>query len=207
MVRPLTTLAAALLFVGANPVFAGSNTDLTVSGTITPSACKLMISDGGEVDYGKMSTKQLNQNQHTLLPSQTLDFKVECEGPTVFMMTTIDNQSGTSSNHESWHGLGTTADGENLGGSGFRLLNPMADNVAALIITSLDGGATWQPSPQLSHMVLTAVALSSAPAAPMAVENFTAQIELDTHIAPAAGLTVNDDVPLKGSATLQVKYL
>lgn len=207
MVRPLTTLAATLLIVGANPVFAGSSTDLTVSGTITPSACKLLVGDGGEVDYGKMSTKQLNQNQHTLLPSKTLDFEVKCEGSTVFMMTTIDNQSGTSSNHDSWHGLGKTADGENLGGSGFRLLNPVADGVPALIITSLDGGATWQPSPQLSHLVLTAVALSSAPAAPIAITLFTAQIELDTHIAPAAGLTVKDDVPLEGSATLQVKYL
>lgn len=207
MARHLTTLAAALLLVGANPVFAASNTDLSVSGVITPSACTLLLSADGEVDYGKMSTKQLNPNQHTLLPSQTLDFSVVCAGPTVFTMTTIDNQAGTSSNHDSWHGLGMTPDGEQLGGSGFRLTNPRADGVPALIITSLDGGATWQPSPQLSHLMLTAVAMSGAPAAPIAVEEFTAQIELDTHIAPAAGLTVIDDVPLEGSATLQVKYL
>ncbi|MGE1155717.1 DUF1120 domain-containing protein [Pseudomonas kitaguniensis] len=206
MKNPLLLLSSALLITSTSLTFAAGNTDLSVSGTITPSACKPSISADGVVDYGKMSAKQLNQNQHTLLASQTLDFRVLCDGPTVFTMTTVDNQAGTSPNHDSWHGLGMTPEGENLGGSGFRLSNPVADGVPALIITSLDGGATWQPSAQLSHLILTAVTTGSA-LAPIAVRDFTAQLELDTHIAPAAGLTVKDEVELIGSATLQVKYL
>lgn len=78
----LCATRTALLLLFTPVVFASSNTDLSVSGTITPSACAPLISDGGMVDFGKMSAKSLNADQHTSLPNQSMHVSVRCEGPT-----------------------------------------------------------------------------------------------------------------------------
>ena len=49
MARPLITLAATLLIIGAGPVFADSSTDLGVTGVITPGACTPALSQGGHL--------------------------------------------------------------------------------------------------------------------------------------------------------------
>ncbi len=72
----LCATRTALLLLFTPVVFASSNTDLSVSGTITPSACAPLISDGGMVDFGKMSAKSLNADQHTSLPNQSM--RVSC---------------------------------------------------------------------------------------------------------------------------------
>jgi type 1 fimbria pilin len=197
---------AALLLVFTPAVFAASNTDLTVKGSITPSACAPLISGGGVVDFGKMSAKSLNAEQHTVLPNQNMQLSVRCEGPTFFTLNTIDNRAGSSANHDHWHGLGMTPNDEKIGGSTFHLYTPVADGVAARIITSSDGGVTWDPTNQLNHIWLTAVA-SSKGLVPIAVRDFDAQIRLYTHVAPADRLTLLDEVPIDGHATVQLKYL
>lgn len=186
--------------------FAASTTDMTVKGVIVPSACEPLISGGGIVDFGKMSAKQLNADEHTALPGQHMQLSVRCEGPTFFTLNTIDNRAGSSANHVHWHGLGMTSEGEKLGGSAFHLYTPIADGVPAQTITSMDGGVTWQATNMLSHTLLTAVA-SADELVPIAVTDFDAEIRLRTHIAPASGLTLIDEVPVDGHATVQVKYL
>ncbi len=126
-----TRAALVLLFTPA--VFAASNTDLSVRGSITPSACSPLISGGGMVDFGKMSAKSLNAEQHTSLPNQSMQLSVRCEAPTFFTLSTIDNRAGTSANHDRWHGLGMTPNDEKLGGSAFHLYTPVADGVAVRI--------------------------------------------------------------------------
>lgn len=106
---------AALVLLFTPTVFAASNTDLAIKGSITPSACELLMSSGGVVDFGKMSAKTLNAEQFTSLPNQAMEFSVRCEGPTFFTLNTIDNRAGSSANHDNWHGLGMTPDGEKLG--------------------------------------------------------------------------------------------
>jgi type 1 fimbria pilin len=197
-------LMLTLLF--APSAFAASSTDLTVKGLIIPNACEPLISSGGIVDFGKMSAKQLNADQPTTLPGQHILLSVRCEGPTFFTLNTIDNRAGTSANHDDWHGLGMTSEGEKLGGSAFHLNTPMADGAPVQTITSTDGGATWQTNDMLSHSMLTAVAMADG-LAPIAVSSFDAEISLRTHIAPANSLTLTDEVPVDGHATVQVNYL
>jgi spore coat protein U-like protein len=197
-------LMLTLLF--APPVLAASNTDLTVRGSITPSACMPLISGGGTIDFGKMAVKDLNAGQHTVLPNQSMQLSVRCEAPTFFTLTTVDNRAGSSANHHNWHGLGLTPEGEKLGGAAFHLYTPVADGVTARTITSLDGGVTWQPTNMLTHTMLMAVARVNQ-LEPIAVQDFDAEIRLYTHIAPADGLTLTDEVPVDGHATVQVNYL
>lgn len=202
-----TAIPLAVLWLAASPLaLAASSTDLAVKGTITPSACAPLISGGGMVDYGKMTARDLQAEQYTALPSQSMQLSVRCEAPTFFTLTTVDNRAGSSANHASWHGLGMTAEGEKLGGAAFHLYAPVADGVAVRTITSVDGGVTWLPTSLLTHNMLTAVALGNQ-LVPIAVRDFDAQIRLYTHIAPADGLTLTDEVPVDGHATVQVTYL
>ncbi len=206
MVSPLATLTATLLLIGAGPLMAASSQDLSVKGTITPSACAPVVSGGGTVDFGKVSVKDLNTDTYTDLPRETLLLSVRCEGPTFFTLNTIDNRAGTTANHFSWHGLGMTPNDEKIGDAGLGLYMPVADGVSVRTITSRDGGVTWMPSVMLSHTVLTAVTDNDG-LAPIAVQVLDAEIRLITHIAPASSLTLTDEVPIDGHATVQVNYL
>ena len=206
MVSPLTTLTATLLLIGAGPAWAASSQDLTVKGVITPSACAPVVSGGGTVDFGKVSVKDLNADTYTDLPRETMLLSVRCEGPTIFTLNPIDNRAGTAASHFSWHGLGMTPSDEKVGDAGLGLYSPVADGVPVRTITSRDGGVTWIPSVMLSHTLLTAVADSDG-LAPIAIQELDAEIRLITHIAPASNLTLTDEVPIDGHATVQVNYL
>lgn len=207
MTRFFHTIALVACLASASSIaMAASSTDLTVKGTITPSACAPLISGGGTIDFGKMAVKDLNAAQYTSLPNQSLQLSVRCEAPTFFTLTTVDNRAGSSANHHFWHGLGMTAQGEKLGGAAFHLYAPVADGVAVRAITSLDGGLTWLPTSLLTHNMLTAFAMGNH-LVPIAVQAFDAEIRLYTYIAPSDGLTLTDEVPVDGHATVQVNYL
>lgn len=204
MNRSTSSLLIALLFTPG--AFAASSIQLAIQGAITPNACEPTLSAGGMVDFGKMSAKSLNESAYTNLPPQTMRFSVRCEGPTFFTLNTIDNRAGTSANHETWHGLGMTPNNEKLGGTGFGLYSSIADGLPATTITSEDGGITWKPSVLLTHSMLTAVTRGSD-LTPIAIKDYDAQIRLVTHIAPSEHLTLTDEVPVDGHATVQLNYL
>lgn len=201
---PAVFLAALLL---APTVLAASRADFAVTGIITPSACDPTLSGGGVVDYGKMPAKALSADLPTSLAPQTMQLEILCEAPTFLAMTTFDNRAGTSAINRNWHGLGTTANNEKLGSAGFGLYNAVADGVAAQIITSTDGGASWRPSVLLGPHLQTSVAAAGTVYTPIAVTRFTADLRLYTMIDGTDRLTVLDEVPLDGNATVQLKYL
>ncbi|AUG06016.1 DUF1120 domain-containing protein [Pseudomonas sp. S09G 359] len=200
---PAVFLAAVLL---APTALAASNTDFAVIGIITPNACDPKLSGGGVVDYGKMTAKELSADLPTSLTPQTMQLEILCDAPTFLAMSTFDNRAGTSAINQNWHGLGMTANNEKLGSAGFGLFNPVADGVAAKIIVSSDGGATWRPSVSLGPHLQTAIAVGTG-LTPIAVTRFTAELRLFTMIDGTDRLTVLDEVPLDGNATVQLKYL
>ena len=63
---------AALLLGTSSLTLAASSLDLTVKGIITPSACAPVVSGGGNVDFGKVSVKDLNADTYTDLPRETM---------------------------------------------------------------------------------------------------------------------------------------
>lgn len=203
----ITALVASLMIANATTALAASNTELSVTGMITPNACTPELSDDGKVDHGKLTKRDLHPDRNTLLPRNSLQLAVRCEGATLFALTTLDNREGSAviPNH---HGLGTTANNENLGSVSMALSNPVADLTTPVrTIVSLDGGATWFVGTQLSHLSLLAVASLDNPTQPMAVTNFDADITLNTRIARADSLTLTDEVPLDGHVTVELRYL
>ncbi|MBO0491813.1 DUF1120 domain-containing protein [Pseudomonas sp. Marseille-Q1929] len=200
------TVAALLLAACAPGAFAASNADLSVSGSITPSSCEPTLSNGGVIDHGKMTAKDLQPAKPTLLDPAEMRFEVHCEGETFFTLTTVDNRAGTSAINPALHGLGTTAEDEKLGSVAFTLFDPVADNNPVNVISSRNGGGNWSVSPYLGHEALTSFAAIGGPNTPIALKDLSARFRAFTIIVKSTDLTLLDEVPIDGQATLQLKY-
>ncbi|MBC2381886.1 DUF1120 domain-containing protein [Pseudomonas sp. WS 5106] len=197
---------ALLLAAFAPAAFAASSADLNVFGTITPSACAPVLSDGGVIDHGKMTSKDLQPAAPTRLAPAEIRLEVLCEGETFFTLTTVDNRAGTSAINPRHHGLGLTPEKEKLGSVAFSLFDPVADDNPVKVITSSNGGANWSESIYLGHEALTSFAALDGPNTPIALKTLNARLRTFAIIVPATDLTLLDEVPIDGQATLQLKY-
>lgn len=203
----LKTLTAATLLLGSAHVLAASSVDLTVKGLITPSACTPTLSNGGAVDYGKISAKDLKVDQQTFLDSQTVQFTVTCDAATLMAMEAKDNREGSDANNDEMEfGLGLINGTEKLGGMELRLLNPVADSVPVATIGSYDGGVTWGTERNLMRNNLIAPAVAGVNT-PIPVQLWTADLNVMPFIAKTSGLTLTNEVAIDGSVTLTVRYL
>ncbi|MBK1710847.1 DUF1120 domain-containing protein, partial [Marichromatium gracile] len=61
-------LLASLLLANVPSALASSQAELSVSGVITPKACTPGLAEGGTIDHGKVTVRDLNQDRDTLLP-------------------------------------------------------------------------------------------------------------------------------------------
>lgn len=207
MSKSLNTLFAALLLSSAGNVLAASSVDLTVKGLITPSACEPTLSNGGVVDIGKISAKDLNADRPTGLAQQTLQLTVTCDAATLMALEAKDNREGSDyENYIGAYGLGMINITEKLGAMEMRILNPTADGAAARMIGSDDGGLTWYNGRYFARDNIVSVANAGVDA-PIPVQLFTGDLNILPTIAPTSGLTLTNEVAIDGSATLTVKYL
>jgi type 1 fimbria pilin len=65
--RNTRSLLIGVLLASAGNAIAASSVDLTVKGSITPSACTPLLSSGGVADFGKISVKDLRPDNPTYL--------------------------------------------------------------------------------------------------------------------------------------------
>lgn len=203
----IKSLTAALLLAGSTNVFAASSVDLTVKGLITPSACTPALSNGGSVDYGKISAKDLNIDRTTPLDTQTLQLTVTCDAATLMALDADDNRAGSNyGNDDMEFGLGLINSTEKLGAMTVQLRSPLADGVATRTIGSDDGGVTWYSERYLTHDNLISVADASVDA-PIPVQVLTSDLVVNPKIAPTSGLTLTNEAAIDGSVTVTVRYL
>lgn len=209
MNKHLSLLTTALLLTGASSAFAASSTDLTVTGTITPVACEPILANGGVVDYGKISAKDLNETTHTVLGVETIQLTVNCSASAQFAISTLDNRLNTASMANGM-GLGLINGTEKLGFYQLGFKNPVAA-VPVSAMYSHNEGATWSRfDDDVSMLPNDWIGFGnrvSGAWTPEFVENVTVDMWLHTAIAPTNSLTLTDEVRLDGNATLQIKYL
>lgn len=206
MDRHSLALTAHLLIACAPAAHAASNTELSVTGRITPSACTPSLSDGGIVDHRKVTVKDLNPEKPTSLQNGTLYLDVHCEAATLFTLTTIDNRHGSSAIHPNHHGLGVVNDDQNLGSVAFGLFDAMADGAAVKTIMSRNDGVSWRVSSYLGHAGLTSFASLADLTTPIAIKDLNARLTAFTTIVPANDLTLHDEIPIDGHVTVQLNY-
>lgn len=205
--KTLNALFATLLLTGAGTALAASSVDLTVRGLITPSACEPTLSGGGNVELGKISAKDLKADENTRLADQVLQLTVTCDAATLMAIEPKDNRAGSASDiGESAFGLGLVNGSEKLGFFAMMVESAVADGADVGPIASRDGGLTWTRLIFLINNGITSVA-NSTTVAPVPVQSLVADLTIMPFIAPTSGLTLTEEVPIDGSATLTVKYL
>lgn len=206
-------LAGAMLLASCPWAMAASTVDLTVNGSITPSACVPSLTQDGVVDYGKIAVKDLSFNAPTALPIADLGLSLTCEAPTLFALHGKDNRAGSSYYNIAWlYGLGIANDDPNqkLGHYRIDVLNPVADT-DVIPLFSTDRGQNWIANIVGTYFSRTAwVAFGehlNGVNAPKPVGNLSVDLRIGASIAPLKTLTVTEEVPLDGSVTVDVIYL
>ena len=212
MASRLTPIAATLLLICAGPAFAASSVDLTVKGLITPSACTPSLAQGGVADYGKIAAKDLQENQATPLPATTLPFNLSCEAATLFALNGVDNRAGSASSPNDYsYGLGLINETERVGDFVIILTSYLADSLPVSKLASSDNGATWRENSEDSIWMRGRLAAFgnnvSGTWAPIAIKTLTSNLVVHPTIAASSGLTLTEEQPIDGSATLEVLYL
>lgn len=201
----------SLLLSLAPATFAASRVDLAVQGRITPSACTPLLSENGRIDYGKIAARDLNRETFTKLPEVTLSVGVNCEGSTLFALKLRDNRAGSSATEPLGFGLGMVNGSEKVGVFHTILHTPLADNAPVTQLQSMNNGQTWdvvEENVSLPALRLAAFGdASSGVWSPAPIRELKVQMRVSAHVAPAQGLTLDREVPLDGSATLDLIYL
>ena len=199
-------LNTALLIAATPSAFAASSTELAISGLITPSACSPMLSSAGVVDYGKISAKDLNASGATALPNVTLQLTIDCEAATLFALEPLDNRS-TSGFPGSSYGIGFVNGTKKLGTYYLEMKNPLADEVPAHTIASGDNGVTWYKEKFMDPGYLHAISSPVDNSTPIPLKNLKMDLLINTSILRTDNMDLSDEVPIDGSASLDVIYL
>lgn len=202
-------LTGALLIAYGTVALAASAVDLSVKGAIIPSACTPSLSNGGLVDYGKISTQDLDPTGVTELPKSLFKLAVNCEGPSVFALDAQDNRSSMAGPSASFV-LGRTSATHWTATYFLTMENVSTDDPTAYPIYSLDNGSTWiyNSERQVPANTLSAFGnQSSGTRAPVPLSDVSLDLVIQPYIFPKSQLPAGETIPLDGSATFELRYL
>lgn len=182
----------------------------------TPASCTPRLGQGGAVDFGQIHAGQLALDRPTLL-QRSLSLSVQCDGPTRFALAARDNRAGSARSEAGMHeaslfGIGKGRAGEGIGSYRLRVSSPVAD-VRLRALSATPAGLDWQRVPEEDAAVrhdgqlLGFMRESEAGLAPGALTNLAAQLQVDLYLAPLRALQLDQEVPIQGSATLEIVYL
>lgn len=196
-------LSTTALISVAPCALAASSTDLTVTGTITPSACTPNLSTGN-IDYGKIPAKSLNQTEFTYLPEASLNLKVDCDATTAMAFRLIDNNPYQGSPFLSF---GSTPTNVRIGLVMFEFTNNVADGVSVSMSRSGDNGQSWASTLYFQPNYLHTPTLPRDYYVPIPSQHYSTDLKVQGVIFRAEDLILTEEVPLNGNATIQVEYL
>lgn len=206
----LIALAIASSTAIAPTAFAQS-ADLSITGNIFPGACTVSVG-GGIADLGDIRAETLNADAATLLAPVTLPMNVDCESEVRFALQGVDN-TAESSTQSDRYGLGMTAQDEKIGNANMLVADVTADGVPAHGTFSHDEGLTWNESHSGGHFTLAMPDMlgfakeESVDTGPAAIKNLQGSLKVIAQIEPTDSLTIDEDVLINGSATINLTYL
>ncbi|AZP73497.1 DUF1120 domain-containing protein [Pseudomonas poae] len=195
----------------------GRSREVNLLARFAPAACTPSLSNGGNVNLGKLSVIDLNLLQETTLPPRQTELSVTCDAPTAFAVSMQDNRQGSATGNadDSTYGLGLDARQQKIGR--YRLIfDPArirADNFTQVYRTdSATGGMPWSgassgPIAVAANRYLGFSANAGSISGPSAIQNLSATLNLETVVAPLGSLDLGSEVRLDGSATLEINYL
>jgi hypothetical protein len=204
MNNPLTTLAGAWVLAATPLAFAASSTELTMAGLITPTACTPSLSNGGIVDHGRILAKDVPPGEITELDPETLTLTVVCDRAITIAIKAIDNRS--SNVPSGGFGLARVNGTQYLGAYLLMGHSAVADGQPARSIVSYDLGR-WQTNSYWPSEGYLSVATIDGPLQPAPVRELKTELTVRTVLAPSRDIDMSQEVPIDGSATLEMRYL
>lgn len=223
------TMLLCALFIALTAsmnIHAADTAELKVKGTVRPAACTLTLGGGGTVDYGHITNSQLSGSKPTKLPPKTIPYSVNCpNGGAIIGVMLTDNRKASVvkgmiiSTEGDNFGLGTV-NGKNLGvfivGTNTTDLRiPGHDNPwAPYELSSINGGQSWWPRgypvgsypASLPPNVMRSWGLSSD-YRPSAITSMSGILTVEAMLETIGNLPTGDNIPLDGSATMEMIYL
>ncbi|MDA8486729.1 DUF1120 domain-containing protein [Pseudomonas resinovorans] len=205
--------APLVLAFAANTALAANSVDLRVTGTITPAACNISSTGGGNFDFGSLSAQELNATATTPWGELRNDLSITCSGATLVGIKALDNRAGTAADSQSRSfGLGLDSQGNKIGFYHITTTaTPTVNGSAGSSTRSQDNGATWATNASAAittdqnHIVSWNAA--GSPDDPVPVTSVSQTIRVNVHIAPENTLDTSSDITLDGSATIELVYL
>jgi hypothetical protein len=193
----------------------GGQRGLSQQVAFTPASCAPSLGQGGQVDFGRIGAQRLSTDVFSTF-SRALSFSVRCDGPTRFAVRAKDNRAGSARVFDKLHpgalfGLGLTRGGQLTGA--YRLsVNSPSDSQGNALRGLHGGGNAWQlaqPGPDLYHngTLLGFAPVGRGDREPMPLSGLAAQLQVELYLAPRNALDLREELPLQGSATLEIIYL
>lgn len=196
--------------------------DLSVKGTIAPVSCSFTITHS-VFDYGRIDPGSLSQTRYTQLAKKTTPYAIKCAGnvKTTVAIRALDNRASSripglmlgvmGNNYKDLYnfGLGTTSQGQKIGGYVLHLRNSIADGVAVGIVGSESNGAYWHTNSTqaVGHTSNLTAWRAGNTYAPIKLNTVAGQIEVWPVINKTSELSMSNQINLDGQATLELRYL
>jgi hypothetical protein len=197
-------------------VATGRSREATLRARFAPAACEPALSNGGVVDFGKLTINDLNADKPTRLPPRSLNLRVGCDAPTAFALIMHDNRVGSATdNSDSQYGLGTDSRNNKIGYFSLNIdpANASADRFARLYRTDSAGAnAAWSsasasPIALAKTRYLSFTDSAGSGAGPAMIQNLNTSVTVDAVIAPLKNLDLSNAIDLDGAGTLEIIYL
>lgn len=214
--------AAAVAAIAASGAAQAQSVDVSVVGTIIPTACTPTLAGGGVVDFGKTSASTLNQTDFTLLKGKSVPFEIACDAPAKIALEFTDNRASSlvpgvvngitgGLTDDNNFALGAHS-GANVGGFTMAPTRTtyVADGNQVWPIRS-DGSGGWiRFNGKVSKAAGQLVSWSDVDAdgsLPVAFQNLSGMIGVHVALNKGEDLPLENDVPLDGNATITLVYL
>lgn len=210
-------IAVALLAATASSAMAASTVDLAVTGSIIPTSCTPTLSLG-DVAFSKISAADLKRGTHNFIGERkNQQLRIACQAATLFAIRGIDNRPGTNGNgwYVTPYGLGLTPNGEKIGAHymELRMAASTIDSKPTFVTVGNAGGSSWQASTAGDKGIrnygelLGFTDTEGVTTGPIPVKDAVLGMEHYLVINDADTLTLNEEVQLDGSASIEVVYL
>lgn len=185
-------------------------TDLSVTASVTPSACALNLANGGVYHFGDRLFSELETHGGTDLPITAQNFDIQCQWPILVGLRAPDNRASSSPRPGLAYGLGQAA-GSNIGGYliSSTALGLVVDGAMGMYLESTDEGASWSPIafPFLDPAGIAVLSFATTGSQPQPISRIAGSLFVAPTILPKDMLDSTRLLSFDGSATLELVYL
>lgn len=224
------TACALMVLAATSTAVMAESIDVKVIGTITPTACKPILSGDGTLDYGSINPNTLKKDEFTVLDEKQIDFAITCDAPAkVALVARTARGNSAVQKDGSLAEVATAAlfgsdkigaaglglDGtKGVGGYGLRLQagTVQADGNQVDSIQANDNPTSWAKT-DFGSLYNTATSIrymswaKTGSLEPIAFTNLSGKLGAQAYINKASELDLSKPVRLDGLTTLELIYL